>query len=70
MSKAAQRRERRERQAAMVQELTELRAGLDGAYSVFNHTADQEMVEASILEIGALQSKYGCLLRSLKSITL
>lgn len=70
MSKAAQRRERRDRQAAMVRELSELRAGLDGAYSVFNHTADQEMVEASILEIGALQSKYSCLLRSLKSFML
>ena len=68
MTKAARRREQRERREATERELSGLRAGLDAAYSVFNHTADPELLEASILEISALQSKYSCMLRSLKAI--
>ena len=68
MGKRALRRERRERRAAAERELTELRDGLDAAYSVFNDTVEPELLEASILEIRALQSRYGCALRNLKII--
>ena len=68
MGKRALRRERRARRAAAVEELIALRAGMDAAYSVFNHTADPELLEASILEIRALQSRYGHALRNLKDL--
>lgn len=68
MTKAARRRELRERRAAAEQELADIRAGLDAAWSAFNHTADPELLEASILEISALRSKYSRTLRALKAV--
>ncbi|MBR1658851.1 MAG: hypothetical protein IJ705_00855 [Oscillospiraceae bacterium] len=68
MGKRALKRERRERIAAAEQEVLALQTGLECAYSVFNNTADPEILEASILEIRALQSRYGCALRNLKSL--
>ena len=49
-------------------ELTALRDALRQAYDVFNRTADPALLEASILEIGALQSKYDCALRNIKAL--
>lgn len=69
MCKAARRREQRERLRAAMQELSGLQASLESAYSVFNHTADPELLEASILEISALRSKYSRMLRSLKALS-
>ena len=66
MSGASRRRERRERREAARRELEELLDGLSSAYSTFNHTLDPELLEASILEIRALQSRYSSALRSLK----
>ena len=68
MTKAERRREQRERLSAAERELSGLRDSLESAYSVFNNTADPELLEASILEIRALQSRYGCALRSLKAM--
>lgn len=50
-------------------ELNRLRDGLAAAYSVFNNTADPELLEASILEISALQSRYSVMLRNIKTIS-
>ena len=66
MTKAAARRERKARQEAAGQELRELLDGLSSAYSTFNHTLDPELLEASILEIRALQSRYSSALRNIK----
>ena len=48
-------------------ELAVLQSALEHAYDIFNSTADPALLEASILEIGALQSRYGGLLRSIKA---
>ena len=68
MFKSTRRRERQERMRAAMQELGGLQARLESAYDLFNRTADPELVEASILEISALRSKYGCTLRQLKAM--
>ena len=49
------------------QELVELRAALNSAYRIFNSSSDPSIVEASILEISALQTRYGRMLRDLKN---
>ena len=49
-------------------ELDRVRDGLAAAYSVFNNTADPELLEASILEISALQSRYSVMLRAIKHL--
>ena len=68
MKHAARRREQLERRSAAERELNELLCSLAGAYSVFDHTADPELLEASILEISALKSRYSSALRGLKVI--
>lgn len=60
-------REKKVLTAAAQRELDELRSSLCAAYQTFNMSADQAIVEASILEIGALQARYGRLLRDFKS---
>ena len=62
----ARRKEERERRSSAMRELLDLQDSLAGAYSAFNHTADPALLEASILEIGALQSRYNSALRRLK----
>ena len=66
MKKAARRKEQRERRYAAEQELNALLHSLASAYSVFDHTADPELLEASILEICALKSRYSSALKGLK----
>ena len=66
MKKAARRKEQRERRCAAEQELNALLHSLASAYSVFDHTADPELLEASILEICALKSRYSSALKGLK----
>ena len=68
MSKKAPRRVRQEREQTARGDLTALRARLTGAYSVFNNTTDPELLEASILEIRSLESKYAHALRALKAL--
>ncbi len=50
-------------------ELLGIRDAMESAYSIFNSTADPELLEASILEIGALQTRYSRMLRDLKNIS-
>ena len=61
-------RRQREFTEAAAAELARLQDGLRRAYDIFNGTADPALLEASILEIGALQSRYGALLRELKAM--
>ena len=66
MRKARKRAEERAMISSSRQELMELRSQLEQAYAVFNASADPEIVESSILEISALQSKYSRMLRNFK----
>lgn len=68
MRKARKRREQEQLLSSARQELADVRNSLERAYSVFNNTSDPELIEASILEIRALQSKYSHTLRNLKNI--
>ena len=68
MSGIARRREYRARRFAAEQELFRLQGRLQCAYSTFNHTADPQLLEASILEISSLQSRYAHALRQLKAL--
>ena len=68
LSQRKQRRAAREQFLAAQQELLELHDELRRAYNRFNCAGDPGLVEASILEIGALQSKYGCALRTIKAM--
>ena len=47
-------------------ELVNMQNSMEHAYSVFNHTVDPDLLEASILELRALQSRYDHMLRSMK----
>ena len=67
MQKKLRRAELEQRYAAAA-ELAALRNALARAYAVFNRTDDPELLEASILEIGALRSRCDCVLRGLKSM--
>lgn len=68
MSKRMIRKEAQQMLCCAGDELKDLRRQINGAYAVFNRTLDQDKLEASILEINALQSKYGIALKSFKSI--
>lgn len=68
MSKEKARRDRLRRLSEARLELSELRSCIDAAYSVFNSTSDPELIEASILEISALRSKYDRKLRDMKNL--
>ena len=47
-------------------ELRNMQNSMEHAYSVFNHTVDPDLLEASILEMRALQSRYDHMLRNMK----
>ena len=68
MRKAKIRREQESLLSTARQELVEVRSELEQAYSVFNNTSDPDVIETSILEISALQSKYSRMLKKLKNI--
>ena len=68
MRKARKRQEAELMLHSARQELVDVRSSLEQAYSVFNSTSDPELLETSILEIRALQSKYSHTLRNLKNI--
>ena len=62
------RRTQQARLAEARRELSALRDTLTDTYAVFNRTTDPALLEASILEISALQCKCDCLLRSIKNM--
>ena len=69
MSKERKRQETERMLFSARQELVDVRSSLEQAYCVFNSTSDPEILETSILEIQALQSKYSHTLRNLKNIS-
>ena len=68
ISEFRRRRLQQERLSAAGQELAALRGQLADAYGLFNRTADPALLEASILEISALQMRCDRLLRSIKDL--
>ena len=68
LSQRKQRHAAREQLLSAQQELAGLHDALCGAYVSFNRAGDPELLEASILEISALQSKYSCALRRIKAL--
>ncbi len=68
MSRTKEKRELMERIGTARGELERLRLSLSEAYSSFNSTSDPEILEACILEISALQSRYSAALRNIKSM--
>ncbi len=69
MRKARKKQEAEHMLHIACQELVDVRSSLEQAYCVFNSTSDPEVLETSILEIQALQSKYSNTLRNLKNIS-
>ena len=61
-------REVRERLAEAEAELLDLRRSIAAAYDVFDHAAEDSLVEASILELAALEAKYSRALRRVKAL--
>lgn len=49
-------------------ELDALHAQLHDARTRFDSAADPALAEAAILEIGALELRYGCVLRTIKEL--
>ncbi len=68
MSRIKEKRELMERIGAARGELERLRLSLSEAYSCFNAASDPEIVEACILEISALRSRYSAALRNIKTM--
>ncbi len=63
------RREERAARARLAEaeaELLDLRRSIAAARDVFDHAADGTLVEASILELGALEAKFSRALRRVK----
>ena len=50
----------------LLRELSEMHEALENAYRCFNQAGDPELVEASIYEINAAQSRCSYLLRAIK----
>ena len=63
------RQERQEMLSTARQELYDTRCSLDSAYKVFNAVSDPNLIEASVLEISALQSKYNNMIKNYKAIS-
>ncbi len=68
MSRIRERRELMERLGTARRELDSLGLSLREAYRCFNLSSDPEILEACILEISALQSRYSAALRNIKSM--
>lgn len=68
MSRLREKRELMQRIGIARGELERLRLSLEEAYAAFNSTSDPEILEACILEISALHSRYGAALKNIKSM--
>ena len=69
MTRSRRQKEKNTQLSSARQEIFELRSALSQAYRAFNASSDPDIVEASILEISALQARYGRMLRDLKNIS-
>ena len=55
--------------AAMTRELDTINAQMKEAYAQFNNTCEEELIDACIYEIAALQARYSYLLRCIKELS-
>lgn len=72
MSILKKRRERAEQRARLAEaeaELGELRRRLADAKDLFNRSADEALIEASILELGALEARFRSALRRVRALS-
>ena len=68
MRRSKLRREKQRRIEDAKCEVLSIRSSLDKAYCIFNSSSDPELIEASILEISALRSRYSRTLRDIKKL--
>ena len=68
-SRKNKKREQIQNTVSAREELRHVREGINDAYCVFNSTSDPDALDAIILEISALQSKYSLLLKKYKDIS-
>ena len=52
----------------LLEELARTRVLTNQAYSGFNHSRDDELIESYVYEINALQARYNYLLRRVKEL--
>lgn len=57
-----------EERAELLKELARTRVLTNQAYSSFNHTSDDDLIESYVYEINALQARYNYLLRRVKEL--
>ena len=68
MSKRKQNRLRREEYEKALAELADVRALLGQTYDRFNAVTDEAVLDACIYEISALQSRYNCAVRAVRTL--
>ena len=51
-----------------MEELNSIRSKLQCAYSVFNNTTDDSLLDACIFEISALNARYNCAVKNIRSM--
>ena len=68
MLRIKEKREMRSKLRAAREELRQLQLNLEEAYSAFNAASDPDILEACILEIAALRSRYSAALRNIKTL--
>ena len=52
----------------LLRELQRTRCDLAAAYARFDYTTEPELIDACICEIGAVEARYGYLLRCIKAL--
>ena len=67
MSKRKEKRALKAEYEKTLAELADVRSLIDATYCRFNAVNDSAMLEACIYELSALQSKYNCAVRAVKS---
>ena len=59
---------REEERQELLRELSRTRVLTNQAYSCFNQSSDQDLIESYVYEINALQARYNYLLRRIKQL--
>lgn len=69
MSKAKKELKRRQAEYnRRINELNDIRAQLQCAYSAFDYVTDKDMLDACIFEISALKSRYNCAVINIRNM--
>lgn len=51
-----------------MKELNSIRSQLQCAYSIFNNTTDDSLLDACIFEISALNARYNCAVKNIRNM--